>query len=438
MDLEGILSELPEDPGDKERRYQLGADLIALRDRLISDRSSVSDLELLDGIRKQFELSPSTEFLAESPWLIEALSFTSLVISGNDIPSAWRRFQERKFDSQSLGLDEYPILDAIAYWYFQRREEGSYDEHHMVTHALAVYEYLAQTVRGWEADAEYCDLFSGIGMRLFYLHYGLQHKERTKFYAQLLEMEYLAGRLDGEDFLSVQEMVAVIERLEQSERSEHEQILELNWETISDRERQIAERNKRIQELERRHEEIIAQVSTVVDIDRATERVSNKCGPLWNRLAPSTKRHLALGDLFSHMPLRSVHPDFSPVSFFKSLNSELLARLFSPAGRLKTGILDQLKAHSPAALLLGYSENVTWDKVYKEDIRAALNHIGIENVICSRLNLDKIRQLRHHRNRIEHPTPQGRSYSQQDIEDLLKAIWHSNWLINFLGQLHGR
>lgn len=437
MDLGDILNELPEDPEEQKRKHQLFEELNALRDRLASNRSNVSDAEILDGIRKQFDLSPSSDFITEAPWLIQALSFTSSVIPASEIPGAWRKFQKQQVSLQPLFLDEYPILDAMAYWYFEHREDGSYDEQHMVTHALALYEYLAQQVRGWEADEEYADLFSGIGMQLFHLYYGLRNKERAKFYAQLLEMEYLAGRLDSEDFLSVQEKAAVIQKLEHREQSEHEHILQLHWETITDRERQIEERNRRIEELERLHEETVDRASTAADIDQATERVSKLCGLLWNRLHPLTKRNLSLGDVFSRAPLRSAHPDIPPSSFFKALNSELRARLFVPNGNLDAGILDRLKACSPASLLLEYNRIVTWDK--KEDkanIRASLDLIGKECIICSKANLEHIRRLRHHRNWIEHPEPRGRSYSEQDLEDLLRVVWHSNWLISFLRQLH--
>lgn len=438
LDLQSVLDELPEDPEEQKRRNQMASDLDALRDRLATDGSHVSDAEILDGIRKQFELCSTTDFLAEAPWLIQALSFTSSIIPISEIPSAWRKFQKHQSKLAPFGLDEYPILDAIAYWYFEHREGGLYDEQHMVTHALAVYEYLAQQVRGWEADDEYSDLFSGVGMRAFYLHYGLQNKERAKFYAQLLEMEYLAGRLDSEDFLSVQEMASVIQSIEDKERSEHERILQLNWETISDRERQIEQRNRRIQELERRHEEVVTRTSTVADINRGTERVSKLCGLLWTRFHPLTKRNLVLGDVFSRAPLRSAHPDIPPSSFFKALNAELRARLFAPNGSLDPGLLERLKSCSPASLLLEYNRIVTWDKEDKAHIRAALDLIGKESVICSRDNLERIRQLRHHRNWIEHPEPRGRSYSEHDLEDLLKVVWHSNWLIRFLGQLHSR
>ena len=436
MELGDILSDLPEDPEEQKRKHKLLEELNALRDRLASNRSNVSDAEILDGIRKQFDLSPSSDFLTEAPWLIQALSFTSSDIPAMEAPRAWRKFQKHSVSLEPLFLDEYPILDAMAYWYVEHREDGIYDEPHMVVHALALYEYLAQQVKGREAEEEYTDLFSGVGMQLLYLYHRLKNKERANFYAQLLEMEYLAGRLDSEDFFSVQEMVAEMQRMDQREQLEHQHILKLQWETITDREREIDERNRRIQELERQQEETVALTSTAADIERATERVSNLCGLLWKRLHPLTKRNLALGDVFSQAPLRSAHPDISTSSLFKALNAELRARLFAPHGSLNVGILDRLKVCSPASLLLDYNRIVTWDKEDKAQIRAALDLIGKESLICSRANLEQIRRLRHHRNWIEHPEPRGRPYSEKDLKDLLKVAWHSNWLISFLRQLH--
>jgi len=123
MNLGDILNDLPEDPEEQKRKHQLFEDLNALRDRLASNRSNVSDAEILDGTRKQFDLSPSSDFLTEAPWLIQALSFTSSVIPASDIPGAWRKFQKQQVNLQPLFLDEYPILDAMAYWYFEHREQ---------------------------------------------------------------------------------------------------------------------------------------------------------------------------------------------------------------------------------------------------------------------------------------------------------------------------
>jgi hypothetical protein len=431
-----ILTKLLEDPDEQKRAHQLVADMNVLRERLVRDRANVSDAEILDAIRKQFDLDSSSDFLSEVSWLIKGLSFTSLVIPSNEIPSAWRKFQEAKVDLIPMALDDYPILEGIAYWYFQNREESHYGAQHMLEHALAIYEYLVQQVRGWEASEEYADLFTHIGMDLFYLYYGLRNKERAKFYAQLLEMEYLAGRLDSEDFLSIQELVGVIHNAERTKESEREQILQLQWHTITDRERELEERDQRLQALERRQAETVTRASTQDDITQASDRVSRVCGPIWEQLHPETRKYLALGEAFAQPALSERHSDISPGAFFKALNSELTARIFRPSGSLELEIIKRLGVYSPVALLIEFFRNISLGKGDQTAIRGALNSVGKESVLCSPHNIDQMIFLRHHRNRIEHPSPHGRPYSHRDLESLLRAVWHTNWLISFLQHLH--
>ncbi len=417
-----ILSNLPEDPEEQKREQQLIEDLKVLHDRLLRDPVNFSDADLLGGIRKQFYLSPSSDFLTEASWLIKGLSFTSLIIPSNEISSAWRKFQEGQVNLIPLSLDDYPILEGIANWYFEHREEGHYVAQHMLEHALAIYEYLVQQVRGWEGNNEYSELFAHIGMDLFYLYYGLQNKERAKFYAQLLEMEYLAGRLDSEDFLSIQEFVGVIQDVERVEDSEREQILQLQWHTITDRERELEERDRRLQALEHRQAETVARLNTKDEISQAKERVSKLCGPMWNRFHVETRKNLALGDAFAQPDLSAIHPDISACAFFKALNAELQIRIFRPSGILKMEILDRLGVHSPVSLLINYNRTINLAREDQIAIQEALNSIGRESILCSKPNLDCIWILRHHRNRIEHPKPQDRPYSNRDLQDLGKNL----------------
>lgn len=54
MDPGDILSKILEDPEKQKRGHQLVEDLKDLRARLARNRSNVSDVEILDGIRKYF------------------------------------------------------------------------------------------------------------------------------------------------------------------------------------------------------------------------------------------------------------------------------------------------------------------------------------------------------------------------------------------------
>jgi len=55
MNLGDIINDLPEDPEEQKRKHQLSEELNALRERFTSARSRVSDAEMLEGIRNQFE-----------------------------------------------------------------------------------------------------------------------------------------------------------------------------------------------------------------------------------------------------------------------------------------------------------------------------------------------------------------------------------------------
>src|SRR2546427_6870804 len=243
MSLGDILKGLSEDPEEQRRKEQLVDDLSSLKDRLAKDPANVSEDEVVTGIRKQFELMLSGDFLEEASWLMDSLSFTRSASRHDEIATAWEVFQKNQLRISELRLDEYPILEGIAHWYFDHRDDQGRDDNAMVARSLAMYEYLFQELRGHEA--EYEDILAENGVDILYLYCGLGLFERAKFYAQGLEMEYRAGRLDGEDFELVQRTLATIRHNEATEQADRDRITRLQWDTLADRDR-------RIQELERR------------------------------------------------------------------------------------------------------------------------------------------------------------------------------------------
>jgi len=429
MDLGDILKGVAEDPEDQRRNKQLVDDLCTLKDRLAKDLANVSDGEIVGGIRKQFDLMLSSDFLDEASWLMDSLSFTRSDIRHDEISIAWEMFQKNQGSISELRLDEYPILEGIAHWYFDHRHDQDREENTMVVRSLAVYEYLVQQLRGHEAVPEFEDILAGDGISILYLYCGLELYERAKFYGQLLDMEYRAGRLASEEYELVQQAFATIRHKEITERADRDQIYRLQWDTIVDR-------DQKLQEFERKLGEITARVSSQADIDGARERISKKLGSTWQRLHAETKKHLAVADAFSQEPLSRQHPDIPPCYFFKALNAELHACLFKPGGTLEAGVLSRLKVYSPVALLIEFDRNTTLEKADTSDIQEALDTVGGKGRVCSRINIEQLKHLRDHRNRIEHPEQRRKVYSEEQLHELLRTIWTNDWLVSFLRRLH--
>ena len=146
MTLDDLFDSFNLPPEILARRNQLTQMLESLKDRVERDRGSVTDGELLGGIRQKFELESSSDFLADADWLMTALSFINDPIDMDNIPLEWESYQLAQEGFVGFQCDEYPILEAIAGWFFSHREDAGRDETEMVARCLAVYEYLVQRV----------------------------------------------------------------------------------------------------------------------------------------------------------------------------------------------------------------------------------------------------------------------------------------------------
>lgn len=422
MELEDLASHLPEDPEAEKHRNTLLAELSLLEDRL-KGSTGVSDGEILDGLWNRFDLVCSTDCFTDTPWLVRNLSFTSLPISETDIPRAWRNFQART--GRELCRTDYPVLEALAYWYFDQREIESFGLNHMVAHAAAIYEYLIQELWGWQNDPEFSEVFKDSALNAFYLSYGLRLAERSKFLAQVLELEFQSGRLSLEDFEPVREMVQTINKIEKDKEEETNRVLKLHWDTINDRDRKI-------QQLESRLETLTSQHEYKMPVQQAGTELSAQFGNLWGRLEPQTRRYLALSHTFSQEPLSIVHPDVPAWALYRAINSELTHRLFKPRGLLDKTILDHLKVHSPISLLIEFQRNLSWEPGIRAAISEALEHMGGQRHILADKNVRQLRSLRDHRNWSEHPVSRSRQYSQSDLVLFKSSLVKSAWVTGFL------
>ena len=245
-----------------------------------------------------FELNSSSDFLDDTPWLIKALPFSSRPISNEEIPIAWERFLKDEVSEESIVFlrNHWPILECIAGWYISHLHEIGYDDSDMVRRALAVFEYLIQILyAGDELDDNYNyrEILTGNGLTILYGYCGLKDFERAKFYAQLLRMEYLADRLNSDDYHQVKKNYDRILELERGDRESNKKILELQWQPNSGSE-------KRNEELEERRNQLIKQESNKVDLGQAEKELKEKFGSTWQALHAETRHQLALATAFAY------------------------------------------------------------------------------------------------------------------------------------------
>lgn len=414
-------------------RNKLRQSLNSLEQRLEADPTEVNLDEIIQGgMGNCFELNSTSDFLDDTPWLIKALPFSSRPISNEEIPIAWERFLKDELSEESLVFlrSRWPILECIAGWYISHLHEAGYDDNEMVRRALAVFEYLIQFLYGAGPEDCYSEVLTGNGLTILYGYCGLKDFERAKFYSQLLRMEYIAGRLDFEDYSDVKKAYDHILKLEYEDRESNSKILALQWQTISDRE-------KRIEELENRLNQVIRRKRNQVDLQKAEEELKVKFGSTWNALDAETQKQLILALAFSHPPISNEHPFVTPWSLFKAINSELLVKLFEPHGPLTANMLGEENGTSPVTLLINYRRRkfeVETPETHSL-IKNALRILGGKDEILTFDDLKCLESLRRNRNEAEHPDPK-RLYTGSNMQKLLRDVWHNNRLPNWLKRIN--
>ncbi|MCY3955238.1 MAG: hypothetical protein OXF47_04495 [Nitrospira sp.] len=399
-----------------------------LKKRLETDPSGVSQEDIFQGIRNCFDLEESSDFLDDTPWLIKALLFTSKPICNEEIPIAWAGFlNDIEISEEFIDLLDWPVLEGIAWWYFFYRNEAGYNEDDMVRRALAIFEHLIPFFYGHEEEYDK-EIFPANGLNVFYGYFGLKYFERAKFYAQCLQIAYLADRLDSEDYHQVKKMYDYILKLENEDRESNNKILELQWQTLSDRE-------KRIEELEKRLHQIIKQESNKVDLGKAEKELKEKFGSTWPALHAETRNQLVLATAFAHPSISNEYPYATPCFLFKALNSELSAKFFMPYGPLdKERLFNDQNGHSEVMLLINYGrDRFGMEPEINSLIEKALGVIGGRTHILTAQDLKYLDFLRKERNKAEHPK---RLYTKDELQKLLRDVWYKNWLSEWLKRLN--
>lgn len=436
MSLDDIFKSIREvlPPDDNEQTRRLREDLDRLKEKVESGSGEITNSELLNAIRKKFEIDSNSEFLADADWLLDALSFTKNPIDMANIPLAWEGYQIKQDGFRGFRYDDYPILEALSRWYFDHRDAPGKEQKAMVARALAVYEFLMQEISGREADSEYEDILARYGPAMVYRYIEIQDFERAKYHAQLVQREFLAGRLKEEECLpimKVYEQILVEENKTPSskEASDLHKINRTLWQTVSARDRRI----EQLEEENNRLSGQIARSRNPTFVEEARNRLKNEFGVVWEKLHDKTRRHLELGDAYTHPPLLDELPETAPVEFFQAVKSEILARLFKPQGRLDPKVLMELDTN-PVRLLIRYI-NKACPLIVLNDLDAAfVKAVGIRNVL-SRWDREKLDLLNTHRDKAIHFESKG-AYTRAELKVLLLAMMESKWLVGFLRRLH--
>ncbi len=393
----------------------------------------MADIEIIEEIRSRFDRLLASNFLDEAGWLMEALSFTHLQINADSIPEAWEHFQNLG-EFPQFTLDEYPILEAMAAWYFEHRADPGRDETAMVARSLAIYEYLLAQVHGHEADAWYEDLLAGIGPTVVHLYCAIGRYDRAKFYVHLLDREYKNGRLREEDYLDVirvYEVILIREREERGEllageEGEFRRINKICWETISARDRHIEALSVENARLAER----LAREASPALFAKATEWLSSAFGSSSESLNADTRRLLELAHVFTQEPFRSSWFGALPSYTYLAVKSELLGRLQKHC--LNAECSEVLKA-DPIKLLLGFG-NKRHSPVDRDVIKRILTAAFGGRFNLSRHNLEILLLLKTHRDQAEHPEDNP-VYGMEQHSILHKEVWASGWLTRFLDSL---
>ena len=423
MSLSDILSSLPDDGADSRRREEVQAELRRLRARLQDDPMNVSEEDILGGIERKFDLECSGNFLDDADWLFEASKFTKepAPTDLSEIRGAWERYLDEA--GYRLQYDQYPILEDIAGWYYERSDDWD-----MAARAVSVYEYLFSAVHDRTVEFEPSDYVC----RMIRLWKQLKNFSRAKFLVQWAEERYHARLLSHEEYFDLAKIWAelvVEERGDDLTECEQDlnKILRIAWNTISHRDRRIEE----LSESSLRLSEEIARAKDATYPQTARRCLEAKFGITWTKLHETTRRELELGETYSHSPYSNHSPGIVPTAFFQAVKAEIMARVFEPYERRNPAPLAD-----PVRMLIDYARKALRNPADQKAIREALAQAACTPGFLSKDYVKKLELLCDHRNQAQHPEDNP-PYDEACLEKLLQGVWLNNWIVGFLGALNG-
>lgn len=427
-----VFDSLPPDIREQFERQDKESEALfeRFRAKLRDDPMSVSDQEVMSGIAQRFALRSDSDFLDDADWLMEALKFTKEPAPTDhaEIQDAWDRY----LAAADSGLTYHdPPVHAMADWYYERS-----DDRDMAARAVSVYEYLFSAVHD-DRPVEFEP--SDNVPRMIQLWKQLKNFSRAKYLVQWSEDRYRAGLLSHEERLDLARIWAelvVEERGDDLTECEKDlnKILRIAWDTISHRDRKIEEFSDRSLRLS----EEIARAKDATYPQAARRRIEAKFGITWTKLHETTRRELELGETYSHSPYSDHSPGVVPTAFFQAVKAELMARVFEPYGRKNQALLARIRdsGANPVRMLIAYAGKTLRNPADRKDIREALATAACKPGFLSEDYVRKLKRLCEHRDQAQHPEDNP-PYDKACFEELLQEVWTSNWLVNFLGALHG-
>ena len=391
---------------------------------------NVSEEDILGGIEQKFDLECCSDFLDDADWLMEALKFTKepFPTDPSEIRGAWERYLDEA--GYRLPYDQYPILEGIAGWYYERS-----DDRDMAARAVSVYEYLFSAVHERTVEFEPSDYVR----RMIRLWKQLKNFSRAKFLVQWAEERYHARLLSHEGYLDLARIWAemvVEERGDDLTECEKDlnKILRTAWDTISCQARTIEEQSERILRLS----EEIARARDATYPQEARRRLEAKFGTIWTRLHEATRRELELGETYLHPPYSDHSPGVVPTAFFQAVKAELMARVFEPAGRRTPALLARIRDSNanPVRMLIDCAQGNVRHPDDQRAIRKALAAANCRPGLLSKDHVRRLQRLCEHRHQAQHPEDKPQ-YDEACLDELLQGVWLNNWIVGFLGALNG-
>ena len=316
MPLKDILdSLLPSDDSEQRKKEET---LKRLKAKYEENPEEVSDTELLNGISTSWDLNNMIrggDIREDDNWLMEALAFTKLAMPTDfdEIRIAWERYLDKS--GTSLSYPEYPIMETIFDWYYERSDDPS-----MAARAVSVYEYLFLSYEYLIKEQGVENFAKSYVPPLVRLWRQLKNYSRAKYLIRWMEDQYRARYLGHEDYLNLAKTWAEIvieERGTDITECEKDltKILKIAWDTISHRDRQIVLHSDE----KLRLSEQLARAKDETYPDAARRRLVAKFGPIWDKLHPDTRSKLELGETYTLQPHSEHSPDVVPTAFFHAI-----------------------------------------------------------------------------------------------------------------------
>lgn len=350
--------------------------------RPIAGLSRPTDAELLKLIDDLFHVCfPETPFRARFDPLIEQLSFTRECLDEadtEDLKRKWTSFLKRSEREFS-----WPLNAGMAEWYAR---------HHMVSHAIAVYEHLYACIRRGELHEECPESFEEWLVDLLHLCQERNLTWRTRHLCEVIEDFYHDGYVSTGSYVEALSLLPELSR---------------------------------------------AAIRQEIESDRASteQRLRSEQRELLDELHHLTRKLLVEAELWSDPHWREVEPSAAPLRRALALESEFHHKVFLPHRReLETLLGDNApgpKRTCGLSQMIELLEKAGSNTMGATIVREVLQTLHGGRRLASNETLRRLRTIRDHRNAIAH-VRRGRPYTTVQCSEFLRIVRDSHWAFEFL------